>query len=74
MACGPEGETTIPPVTKPVLPTVATVLTVVLQIPPVVASLSWVVRPEQIEVTPVMGAGNAFTVTVVVMIQLVPSV
>ena len=64
------GAITTPPVTKPVVPpTVATGILLLLHVPPPVVLLSCVVRPEHIEVTPVIGAGSGFTVTVVVTRQ-----
>ena len=54
------------PITVPVLPTVATVVTVLLQAPPVVASLNPVVEPAQTVAAPVMAPadGNGFTVII----------
>jgi hypothetical protein len=73
--CGGDGGTTTPPVTNPVLdPTVATVESVLLQTPPGVKSDNMVVCPEHMVVTPAIGAGNGFTVTVVVIEQVVGKV
>jgi hypothetical protein len=52
----------------------ATKGTELLQVPPVVTSVSCVVNPEHITVTPVIGAGNGFTNTGVVIIQPVGKV
>ena len=56
------------PVTVPVLPTVATVVVVLLQAPPVVASLNPVVDPAQTVAVPVIvpADGNGLTVTTLV--------
>ena len=56
------------PVTMPVVPTVATVVAVLLQVPPVVASLNPVVAPAQTVAVPVMvpADGNGLTVTTLV--------
>lgn len=51
------------PVTIPADVTVATDVLLLLHVPPVVASLSRVVRPTHIDVTPVIDAGGIFTVT-----------
>jgi hypothetical protein len=61
---------TVSPVTMPVNKlTVATVVLLLLHVPPAVASLNIVVSPKHTFVLPVIGAGNGFTVTVVVMKQ-----
>jgi hypothetical protein len=62
-----------PPVTTPVLLTVAIPGALLLQLPPGVASASVVVVPTQIPRLPVIKAGDMFTVTVAVLIQPVPS-
>ena len=56
------------PVTVPVLPTVATVVAVLLQAPPVVASLNPVVAPAQTIAVPVIvpADGSGLTVTTLV--------
>ena len=56
------------PVTVPVVPTVATVVAVLLHAPPVVASLNPVVEPAQTVAVPVMvpADGNGLTVTTLV--------
>ena len=56
------------PVTTPVpAPTVQIVLSLLLHVPPDVASLSDIVNPEHTVVAPEMGDGNALTVTVAVL-------
>jgi len=68
-------EKTFPPVTSPELePIEATAITLLLQVPPIVASLKTVVVPAHMVVFPVMAAGNGFTVTVTVRIQPVGNV
>jgi hypothetical protein len=63
------------PVTTPVpAPTVATLALVLVQPPPGVVLASVVVCPTHVVSVPVTGAGLAFTVTVVVRTQPVPSV
>ena len=55
------------PVTTPVPePTVALLVLLLLQVPPVVASVNAVVKPAHTLVVPVIEAGNGFTVTVIV--------
>jgi hypothetical protein len=49
--------------------TVATVVTLLLHVPPGVASLKIVVRPEHMVVLPVIGRGTEFTVMVTVAVQ-----
>ena len=51
------------PVTMPVLPTVATDVVPLAQLPPDEDELSIVVVPGHAVVVPVMAAGNGFTVT-----------
>jgi hypothetical protein len=46
---------------------VAAEMVPLFQVPPGIASDNVVVRPEHIVVTPVIGAGNGFTVTTVVV-------
>jgi hypothetical protein len=55
------------PLLKPIVPTVVLLL---LQVPPVVASFNVVVVPAQIEVIPVIVAGDGFTVIVALTEQL----
>ena len=56
----------VTPVTRPAALIIATAGVALVQVPPVVASASWVVKPTQTEAVPVIGAtvGKAFTVTV----------
>jgi hypothetical protein len=62
------------PVTTPVDDTtVATAVVPLLHVPPVVVLFSVVVIPTQTFVTPVMFAGNGFTVTSAVFVQPVPN-
>jgi hypothetical protein len=56
----------------PVLPTVATDGVPELHVPPVVLQLSAVVRPVQIDVIPVIAAGNATTLTAIIVLQPLP--
>jgi len=56
--------TVAPAVTRPVASTDATEGALLLQVPPDVASLSWLVSPVQALKTPVIGEGE-FMVTVV---------
>ena len=54
----------VTPVTRPVvLPTLALPGLLLLQVPPVVASVSWVVKPLHTAVLPVIASGSALTVT-----------
>jgi hypothetical protein len=56
------------PVTTPVEdPTVAIAVLLLLQVPPEIASLRAVVRPEHTTVLPVIAAGREFTDTLVVV-------
>jgi len=57
------------PVTILVEPIVAIVVLLLLQVPPTVASASVVVKPGHTVVVPVIAAGNAFTVNVVVALH-----
>jgi len=57
-----------------VLPAVASVVLLLLQVPPVVALLSVVVRPAHTLVVPLIAAGSGLTVNAVVMLQPVASV
>ena len=50
-------------VAMPDVPIVATLILLLLQVPPGVASAREVVPPSQILVTPVMATGGIFTVT-----------
>jgi hypothetical protein len=61
------------PVTMPVEPTVAVGRAVLLHIPPVVALCNAVVLPAQTLSVPVMGAGDASTLIVAVVVQPLPS-
>lgn len=66
---------TAPPVTSPVVdPILAITVALLLQIPPVGTSLNEVVRPAHTERVPLMAEGNAYTVTVAVIIQPVGKV
>src|SRR3569833_1461543 len=65
-------EPPLTPVTTPPL-TVAIRLLELLQLPPVVVSLSVVVEPTHNTGVPVITAGDVFTVTVAVLVQPVPS-
>lgn len=63
------------PATRPVDALTEIVELVPLQVPPVLASVTVIgVPPIQIGVMPEMAAGNGFTVTSVVIRQLVPMV
>jgi hypothetical protein len=65
------------PVTIPVdVPTVATVASALIHVPPAVASLRVVVYipPSHTESVPVIGKGSGLIVTVVAMMQPVPKV
>jgi hypothetical protein len=53
-------------------PTVASAVLLLLQVPPAVTSLKVELRPEQIEVVPVITAGIGLTVTAAVARQPVP--
>ena len=59
-------------VTVPSVPTVATVVVVLVHPPPEVASVSAVVAPSHTLAVPVMAAGCTFTVTTVVAVHEVP--
>ena len=62
------------PVTIPVLrPTVAIVVELLVQVPPMDGSLNVVVAPMHIVAIPVIGGGGEVTVTVVVVAQPVLS-
>ena len=50
------------------------VVALLVQVPPLVASLKVVVKPAQTVAVPVMADGNGFTVTTIVAIQLVATV
>jgi len=63
----------VPPVTTPAPLIVATEVGVLLHTPPVVASLSVIVVPLHNDVAPMMPAAPAFTVTVAVTVQPLPS-
>ncbi len=62
------------PVTVPSPAIIATLVDELFQIPPVVASVKTAVVPAHIFVVPVMADADAFTTTVIVRIQPVPSV
>ena len=63
------------PLTTPEpVPIVATRVLLLVQLPPVAASVKDVVKPTHTLVVPVMADGNGFTVTGVVIIQPVPRV
>jgi hypothetical protein len=57
------------PVTIPVVPTVATEVELLLQVPPPVASVRAVVDPWQTAGVPKIAAGSGFTVTILVVVQ-----
>lgn len=57
------------PVTTPVAFTVATAILLLVQLTPVLVVLNVVVRPTHSDGLPLIAAGNALTVTVVVLIQ-----
>jgi hypothetical protein len=62
------------PVTIPVpVPTVATVVVLLVHLPPVVPSLRVLVCPAHMLVIPVIGNGLAFTVITELVIQPAPS-
>ena len=62
------------PVTTPVpVPTVATVVVLLVHLPPAVPSLSVPACPTHSVVIPVMGSGLAFTVITVLVIHPAPS-
>ena len=58
---------TTPVVAEPEEPTVPTVITLLLHIPPVVVSLKVVVKPSQTLAVPVIAAGRGLMVTGVVV-------
>jgi hypothetical protein len=60
----------LPAVTTPVAVTDAMVVDALLQLPPVVASTKVVVPAGHIDMLPVIGAGNGYTTTNLVVIQL----
>lgn len=64
----------LPPVTTPVLLTVAVAALPVPHAPPVLVVLSVVVIPIHTCAIPVIGAGTGFTVTVALVKQPVPNV
>jgi len=57
------------PVTIPEVPVVAMPAALLLQVPPLVASLNVVVEPEQIVTVPVMAAGKGLTVMPCMAVQ-----
>lgn len=64
----------ITPVTTPVpVPTVATVVVLLVHLPPGVPSLSVVLCKAQMLVMPVIGSGLAFTLIMVYVVQPAPS-
>ena len=58
------------PDTMPLVPTVATVGTLELHVPPVVASVNATLKPAQTGALPVMEEGSGFTVTTIVTAAL----
>ena len=65
----------VPPVITPVVKMMlAVAVALLLQLPPAVASVNVVLRPEHTSRVPMIAAGNGFTVTTSVMIQPVGSV
>jgi len=62
------------PLTAPPVPTVATVVLLLLHVPPAVASVNEVILPAHTARVPVMGAGENVTNTVVVVMQPVGKV
>ena len=60
------------PLTTPPPDTVAVGVALLLQVPPVTASLNIVDDPKHILATPVIPAGAAVTVTVLTVVQPVP--
>ena len=56
------------PFTTPVVPMVATPVLLLLHTPPAVVLLKVVVDPWHTDATPVIAAGNGFTVTVTVVL------
>jgi len=61
------------PPTDPVEPTLATVISLLLQLPPATTSPSVIELPAQTRVGPVIGSGAGFTVKVPVILQPVVS-
>jgi hypothetical protein len=55
-----------------VAPAVATVVILLVQVPPVVASVNVIVEPVHTAAVPNMGPGAEFTVTTAVLVQPVP--
>ena len=65
-----DGPLTVPPAVIPVVkPTVATLVALLLHVPPVVPSVSVIVEPEQTAVIPEMGKGEAFMVTAMLLVH-----
>ena len=62
------------PVTSPVDEPIVMLVVLLLHTPPATPSVNCVVSPPHIVVLPVIAVGNGFTVTVVVMIQVVGNV
>jgi len=62
-----------PPVTVPVAPTVAIPVTLLLHVPPLVASANVVVAPVHTAVPPVMINGDGLIVRIFVTVQPVPN-
>ena len=62
------------PVTNPLLLTVATAVLLLLQMPPPVASFSWVANPEQTFAVPVIDATTGVEELVKVIVLLLPDV
>jgi hypothetical protein len=57
----------IAPETTPVLPTVAVVVELELQVPPALTSVNGVEEPAQTVIVPVIADGNGFTVSVTIL-------
>ena len=63
----------VPPITVPVAPTVAIPVELLLHVPPLVASSNAVVAPIHKLVVPVIVAGDALTVIILVTVQPEPN-
>ncbi len=62
------------PVTIPEVPISAAAVLLLVQVPPGVGSLNEITSPAQIVLTPFIGEGSGFTVSVVFVLQPVTSV
>jgi len=62
-----------PPEIKPVAPTVAIPVALLLHVPPLMASVNVVVAPAHTAVTPVMINGDELTATILVTVQPEPN-